>query len=583
VTVKKSTAPAYPEALQAADMQAPRWSPAGDQQLDRLAYVSGADMVNTAARSRFDYDDSVEFSEDWSTGSSWTLDPTVAVSGNKLTAASGANSAGFAGAVRSFALTASQSARIKGSFTLVATGGSGAPTGRVAVGVTSSAAGVLPANYTTFYGIGFDESNVPKAYYGSTVLGTLETSAAYAAGTYEFTIHIDPDNMSVHVTNAAHTVESLWNFARGAHPSPVGTINNVAVITSDSRAASGHKVGPLGVKASTTTLRTRGTIEGNTVSTGYAVFTPSASPLTTRYQLPASYDSRKQYPLVIVSHGVGDDQYTPFTNTTQRTFFDALSAAGYVIASDAFAGINWGAQTAVDKYLLVYRYMRDRFNIGPVVLCGVSMGAMSTLGAIAQRTIPVAGWLGIYPATKLSEAYANTGTGFESQINFAYGITTARLTSAVTAGASSFVCSYPFLTPTQVTVGTGGTAETVTVSTASVSGSGPWTCTITGTFANAHSVSESVLPASPTAYATKTLGHDPLLMDPSRFRGIPMWMSASPSDTTIPKATNADAFNALVSSYSPDVTTFTASGLHGDASHFNTASALGKLATMVNV
>jgi hypothetical protein len=31
------------------------------------------------------------------------------------------------------------------------------------------------------------------------------------------------------------------------------------------------------------------------------------------------------------------------------------------------------------------------------------------------------------------------------------------------------------------------------------------------------------------------------------------------------------------------VTTFTASGLHGDASHFNTASALGKLATMVNV
>ncbi len=69
-------------------------------------------------------------------------------------------------------------------------------------------------------------------------------------------------------------------------------------------------------------------------------------------------------------------------------------------------------------------------------------------------------------------------------------------------------------------------------------------------------------------YATKTAGLDPLKQEGWRYRGMPMRVVASPQDTQILKTECADKLVALVSPYSTDVTTLTASGGHTNASHF---------------
>ncbi len=75
-------------------------------------------------------------------------------------------------------------------------------------------------------------------------------------------------------------------------------------------------------------------------------------------------------------------------------------------------------------------------------------------------------------------------------------------------------------------------------------------------------------------YAAKTAGHDPNLMDAGAFRGVPMRFYASPADTLVPKATNTDLFAAKVATLAPEATVITASGEHGDQSHFQPSDAL---------
>lgn len=550
-----------------------------DLQLPHLSDLAAADLLTAQSRSRVEYDDGTEWTETWADLTAWTT-TNVAVSSNKLIASAGANSAAFAGAVRSFVLTTTQRARIKGQIVLVATGGSGSPTGKVFVGVANTAAGVLPTDYTTAYGIGFDESNVPHLYFGTTVIAPNETTAAYAAGTYEFTLTVDEYWLSLAVTNAAHTVESVYTFARPPQASNIGAINNVCVVNSDSRGASGHKVGVIGAKTTITTLRTRGSVEGNTVNPGLTYSAASAGQ-SFRYQLPALYDSRRQAPLVIINHGVGDTQTTPYTNTDQRSVMDALSTAGFAIASGANHGINWGSQNAVDDVLAIYRWMRDHFNIGPLVLCGISMGAMASLNAVARRVLPVAGFVGIYPATNLAEAYVNPA-GFDVQINQAYAITTATVKANASAGATAITFGTVFANGIQVLVGSGGTQETVTISSNN-GGAGAVVHNLSAPLTYAHNTGEAaVAVVSPTTYVTQTTGYDPNLNTGRSYRGIPMRFYASPGDTTINKTTNTDVLAGLVAGIASENTVIVCSGNHGDPSHFQPADTVAFCQRCVN-
>lgn len=59
--------------------------------------------------------------------------------------------------------------------------------------------------------------------------------------------------------------------------------------------------------------------------------------------------------------------------------------------------------------------------------------------------------------------------------------------------------------------------------------------------------------ADDSDYATKTAGHDPVLMPGYAFRGVPMWALIATGDTAVPPATNWDVFEDIVSPYAAEM------------------------------
>lgn len=69
-------------------------------------------------------------------------------------------------------------------------------------------------------------------------------------------------------------------------------------------------------------------------------------------------------------------------------------------------------------------------------------------------------------------------------------------------------------------------------------------------------------------YATKTLGHDPMLIAAATYTGFNFSFYASPGDVSVDKSTNSDAFVTLVTATAASATVVTCTGGHLDASQF---------------
>jgi pimeloyl-ACP methyl ester carboxylesterase len=80
--------------------------------------------------------------------------------------------------------------------------------------------------------------------------------------------------------------------------------------------------------------------------------------------------------------------------------------------------------------------------------------------------------------------------------------------------------------------------------------------TFTATINTAYGIDGSHL------YAAQTAGHDPMLMDGSAFRGVPMLFLAATDDTTVPKADNTDPMAAKVTPYAKSVQVISTTGGH---------------------
>ena len=80
-----------------------------------------------------------------------------------------------------------------------------------------------------------------------------------------------------------------------------------------------------------------------------------------------------------------------------------------------------------------------------------------------------------------------------------------------------------------------------------------------------------------TDYASKTAGHDPLLLSASAFSRLPMRFWASPGDTVVTKAGNSDPMAVLVAGSKAESTVVLCSGDHGHSSHFQPADVSGFL------
>lgn len=75
-------------------------------------------------------------------------------------------------------------------------------------------------------------------------------------------------------------------------------------------------------------------------------------------------------------------------------------------------------------------------------------------------------------------------------------------------------------------------------------------------------------------YAAKTAGHDPVLIAGTSFAGKRMRFYASPNDVTVPAATNSTAMAAIVADYATESDVVECTGVHGDASHFQSEDLL---------
>lgn len=71
---------------------------------------------------------------------------------------------------------------------------------------------------------------------------------------------------------------------------------------------------------------------------------------------------------------------------------------------------------------------------------------------------------------------------------------------------------------------------------------------------------------TPNTYAERTAGCDPMARAAADYTGLRFHLTASPSDTTVSKALNTDAFATLVAGTAAEATVTVSSGGHTDAS-----------------
>jgi dienelactone hydrolase len=72
----------------------------------------------------------------------------------------------------------------------------------------------------------------------------------------------------------------------------------------------------------------------------------------------------------------------------------------------------------------------------------------------------------------------------------------------------------------------------------------------------------------------RAYGYDPALRNADELGGMPILLIASASDTTVPKAAHSDVMAAAHAKVARSVTQVTATGNHGDASHWNASAIL---------
>lgn len=128
--------------------------------------------------------------------------------------------------------------------------------------------------------------------------------------------------------------------------------------------------------------------------------------------------------LVIYHHGAGETVVHVVTNPLTDASITAIRAAGYMVASSTAHGDNCGNAASLADYVELYRYCADVWKINRVMCIGQSMGSLPALSAVASKTIPIKGYLGIYPVCSLLYFYESTYSSgaFPTMIKSAYGI-----------------------------------------------------------------------------------------------------------------------------------------------------------------
>lgn len=387
---------------------------------DRLALVGSFDRGASVAKARLDYEDQAGFDEEWASLAGWAQGG-VQLSAGRVYADT-ADGAGTNGGKKALALLSGRS-RILGSFTVDGTTGSRS----CYIGVNKSGNETVSAAQIITGGIAFcigvDGTMRPVSVLGGvTTAAASPAPAAIPTGTYYVAATLDDTQITLTCFNADASI--IWS--RSTTRASFGTPTHVMFWITDSRGLSGNSMGPIGATAGGSTritLKPRGTVEGAANKWNHFETLPGGGLAT--LGVPAAYDSRKPLPLIIFCHGSGENFYS-ITKQSDATKMGLLTqnllSDGYAVLSGENGGLqNWGNETALDAVLDQYRWFRDRYALGPVVMLGSSMGNLACGLTIARREIPnIVGWYGIDPVLSLSAVFADVQ--HRSKIITAYGI-----------------------------------------------------------------------------------------------------------------------------------------------------------------
>lgn len=377
--------------------------------LRHLTTIATAERATALATSRVNWEDTASIVERWTDLTAWT--PTAASNlqisgGNVYANGAGGNS----GATRPWALGTTGVGRAVFVIRRVI-GASGS--GGLGVGVSTSAAAPTAGAATAraLYVAAGGVNTVQSIDNGTfTTIGT----GSISAGTHVVTVVADPTYLSITLRKNDGSLEYRARWARAGF-----SIQSLYIFNSDANALTGGYIGPLAARQAIATSTSRAGIEDQFPG---AHWTASGA-ANIRVATPTTYDSRRPLPVLMAFHGNGSNALHFADNANGYGVANAFLAAGYlVVSADNNANVStWGAQAGLDAYYLAYKYVRDNYPIGPLVLYGNSMGGMEALLSLAERRLPgIAALILTVPATNLAENYANAL--FTATITTAYGI-----------------------------------------------------------------------------------------------------------------------------------------------------------------
>lgn len=369
--------------------------------LTRLGYLGRTDAILSSARSDAQYSDATQFNEAWANLTNWIVGE-IQVSAGGVYASDASPSTG--GTHQITVTPGTTRYRVRASITVVGGGNSNA----VFVGFTKAGAAACTTANSVGIGIfGLEAMYMDRGSFSVTL-------GAVVAGTYYITAIIDETNISVTLTDQYGTAEAHYSVPLATFGTPTG----IAVYNSDSRQLTGNYIGQLTASSDTVSCSTR-TVEITSPSVSW---TPDANSQSFHVALPIGYDARKPVPTLLYCHPRGGTEMSVLTESQMYNVYTNLLANGIAVVSHNQHGNGWGNQQSLDDMAISYRYIRDHYNLGPVVLAGASMGGVASLNIAQQRVIPgVVGWIGWYPICSLIQGY--TIAGFSADINTAYGIT----------------------------------------------------------------------------------------------------------------------------------------------------------------
>ena len=393
--------------------------------LNQLNILGTADQAKALAGSQVEYADSLTTDETWANTSAWTANVGIAfVTGsNRLY---GPPSGATQSLCRAVPVSAAGRARYRTQLNTVA----GGVERYFFFGWSKATAGTASAP-SDIFGVGFhilqggSTNNIITWNMGSETVQTAFTLGA----SYFITAGQDETQSWVEMTDATGGSVYKLSLAKTAF-----TPTQLAFYLSDPRGATGDSASVITGRGGNATHPQWSNLNYDAVTTcGMTGYDSTPTPINVL--TPANYDSRKPAPLVLYCHGWGGTEMSMTTafSTNAYTIAQSLLANGFIVATSYQTGPS-EAGTGYPSIANLYKYVRDHYAIGPVIVMSESFGGVAGLLTVAKRTVPnIVGWLGWYPVTNLASIYANNPT-LKTGIDGAYNIPAGGTYAVQTAG-----------------------------------------------------------------------------------------------------------------------------------------------------